>query len=585
MSQPDAVVNRRRIRGWIALLVLLGVGAYAPSLDHPFVWDDEGAILTNPTIRSLWPLGPVLTPPPATPVTGRPLTNLSFALSYAVSGLHPVGYHAGTLLLHLANSLLLFGLLRRTLRILWPARGPQALGWAWTVAALWLLHPVHTECLNYATQRSEVLASSGLLLTLYCALRSCRTARPGRWWLGAVAACAGGMASKEIMVGAPLLVWLADRTWFAGSFRAALRRRGPLYLGLALTWLVLLAQAAGAQYPPVLEVAFRGPQPWWVYALTQSQAVAHYLRLAVWPQPLVLDYYDWPLATALGPAWPAVLVTGTLLAGTLWGLWRRASLGVLGAWWFLLLAPTTSLLFIHTEPLADRRLYLPVVAVLLLGVGLAERGLRARGWPRSGLDRRLAAALVTALLGLELGLVLARNRDYQSDLALWRTTVAQRPGNARAHNNLGTALLASGDLSSAAAAYQQAMQLNPAYGQAIANFGIIQAKLGRLRLALEFLDAALLAGGEYAEVHEQRGDVLADLGDHEGAAAAYRRALELNPFMAVAHRDLAIVLERLGQFTEAEARYREAIKLEPEGAEARHRRGLLLERQRRSKSR
>jgi Flp pilus assembly protein TadD len=581
-QQPVGSGRTAQALRWAALLVLIGLGAYANCLANPFIWDDEAAILTNPTIRQLWPLGPVLTPPVATPVTGRPITNLSFALSYAVSGLNPVGYHAGNLILHLANSLLLFGIVRRTVQALWHKSGEpdRSLGWAWTVAALWTLHPVHTECLNYATQRTELLAGFFLMLTMYCAMRSFLAARAAWWQAAAVLSCAFGIASKETGIVAPVLVWLYDRTFVAGGFREAIRRRTTFYLGLALTWLVLAAQAAVSEYPQVLEFALSGHRPWWVYALIQSHVALHYLRLAVWPHPLVIDYNDWPLAYHALDTVPAASVTGGLMAGTMWALWKRPVLGFFGAWWFLLLAPTTSLLLVNTEPVAERRMYASVIAVVILAVSLGERWLRARARPRWGIDRHAPAAFVAGVLGLCLGLVLLRNLDYRSEISIWRDAVAKRPGNARAHHNLGSALLESGNLSDAAAEYQQAITLSPRYGQALANFGIIQAKLGRLRLALEYMDLALQVGAEvYPDAHEQRGDVLADLGDYEGAASSYRRALEMNPLMAAAHLDLGIVLERLGQLSDAEARFREAIRLEPWNTETHRKLGLLLVRQ------
>jgi Tfp pilus assembly protein PilF len=569
-----------RIRGWALLLVLIGVGAYANCLDNPLFWDDEGAILTNPTIRRLWPLGPVLSPPPDTPVSGRPITNLSHALTYAVSGLNPVGFHAASLALHLASGLLLFGIVRRTLQVRRDEIGEpdRTLGWAWTVAALWTVHPLHTECLNYATQRSEVLAGFFLLLTFYCALRSFLALRPGWWQAAAVLSSACGMGSKEIMAGAPLLVWIYDRAFFSGSFRASLRRRMPLYAGLAATWLILLAQASVSQYPSVFEFAFSGRRPWWVYALTQSHAVLYYLRLAVWPHPLVIDYYDWPLADRLGAALPAGVVIVGLAAATVWALWKRPALGFLGAWWFLLLAPTTSLILIRTEVVAERRLYLPVIAAVILGVSLADRWLRARSRPGARSDQRLAPAYAAAVIALCLGLIFLRNLDYRSEISIWRDAVAKRPGNGRAHNNLATALVKTGAKAAGALEFQRAIQIYPAYGRALCNFGVVLSELGQPRLGLEYLDYTLALYPDFAEAHNYRGEILLSFADYDEAGRTFRRALQFSPSLAVARLNLGALLARSGQWREAEAEYREALRLVPWDAEG-HRRlgGLLLQ--------
>src|SRR4029077_9980188 len=105
-----------RTRALLAsLIVVIGVATYWNSLNAPFVWDDQTAILTNHTIQRLWPLSEPLTPPRETPVAGRPLVNLSFAINYAVGGFAQPSYHAVNIAIHIACALLLFAIVRSTL--------------------------------------------------------------------------------------------------------------------------------------------------------------------------------------------------------------------------------------------------------------------------------------------------------------------------------------------------------------------------------------------------------------------------------------------------------------------------------------
>ncbi len=204
------------------IIVLAVWAAYANSLSTPFVFDDMKSIHENPTIRHLWPLADVLSPPnTATGAAGRPVVNLSLAINYALGGLEVRGYHVFNTLVHALAALTLFGVVRRTLLrpVLRERFGPAALPLSFAVALLWALHPLLTESVTCVVQRTESLMGLFYLLTLYGFIRAVDSPVPGRWEIFSVIACLLGMATKEVMVSAPLIVLLYDRTFVAGSFR------------------------------------------------------------------------------------------------------------------------------------------------------------------------------------------------------------------------------------------------------------------------------------------------------------------------------------------------------------------------------
>src|SRR5262245_59378228 len=248
----------------VSVLLALVCWAYRASLEVPFLWDDEIAILQNPRLAQLWPFGDAGYAVQS-PECGRPVVRLTLALNHALGGL-PVtgeglgvrlvrslgigqgalavrGYHAFNLALHVVNGLLLLGILRRTL-VRFPRWSPSAGALAWLVAAVWLLHPLQSEAVTYVIQRTELVMAFCYLATLLAAIRALEGSRGGPWSAVAVAACALGMASKEVMASAPVVVALYDRAFAFGSWRAAWARRKGLYLGLASTWLVLGALVA-----------------------------------------------------------------------------------------------------------------------------------------------------------------------------------------------------------------------------------------------------------------------------------------------------------------------------------------------------
>ena len=501
--------------------MLATLAAFSRSFTGGFILDDENTITKNPTIRQLWPIWPALCPPNhGETASGRPLLNLSLAVNYAVSGLHVESYHVANLAIHILAALLLFGVLRRT--FLLPTMnerwGPAAIPLAAAIALLWAIHPLQTESVTYVVQRAESLVGLFYLLTLYCFLRGVASPRSIGWHVGSVLACLLGMASKEVMVSAPLMLLLYDRTFCAGSFREAWRRRYGLYLGLAGTWFLL----AGL----VVSTGNRGgtaglgtPIGSWEYLRTQFGAIVHYLRLCVWPHPLVLDYGT---GTAHGATEivPYAIVVGLLGAATLVALWRRPKIGFLGAWFFIILAPTSSVVPVVTQTIAEHRMYLPLAAVV---TGLVAGGYLVGGWlVRRETISRPAAQTVGSCLAISAAGALAilsfqRNKLYQSDLSIWQDTVANAPCNERAQNNLGAGMTRCRRLDEAIVYYRNALELNPNYPEAHTNLGFCLNKCGRV-------DEAIVEYHKAAGTRSQRSGCAQQPRQRSGSPPAVRRS-------------------------------------------------------------
>jgi protein O-mannosyl-transferase len=342
----------------LGAIVAAVFAAYASSVSAPFVFDDQLSIVENPTIRQLSLAA--LVPPSGQGLTveGRPLLNLSLALNYAISGLNAWSYHLLNVAIHLLAALTLFGLVRRTLAAL---NAPASTLISLSAALLWTLHPLQTESVTYLVQRTESLMGLFYLLTLYCFARGATTGNKTPWFALSVVACALGMATKEVMVSAPLIVLLFDRTFIAGSFRDAWARRSRVHLALAATWLLLAVLVIGAGNRGGT-IGTSAGVTWWQYAMCQARAIIHYLQLAVWPSPLIFDYgSDF---VTFGEFAPFALLDLALLGLTAWALWRRPVFGFLGAWFFVILAPTTSVVGGTRQMLAEHRMYLSLAALV-----------------------------------------------------------------------------------------------------------------------------------------------------------------------------------------------------------------------------
>jgi protein O-mannosyl-transferase len=571
----------------LATLALLTIAAYRESLSAPFFFDDRPAILNNPTIRHLWPISDLLKPP-ISGASGRPVANLSFALNYAWSGTSVRGYHLANLAIHLLAGLILFGIVRRT------QRSPALIGLhkadrdratpvvpALAITGIWLLHPLQTETVTCIVQRTESLVSLFYLLTIYCFIRGAQNPSAiasGKvvvsksrdstnrviWHSLAVLACLIGMASKEVMFSAPLMVLLYDRTFLSGSFRAAWQRHGRTYFFLAGTWLLLACLVLNSGGNRGHAAGFGLGVTWWSYALTQCKAVAHYLRLAIWPYPLVVDYGG-EIVPGITKVVPQAFFLSVLFVLTIYALWRRPALGFLGAWFFVILAPSSSIIPLVSQTMAEHRMYLPLAAIVagaVMGIHAFAKG--ASPW--------IFCALILAL-GIT---TYQRNKDYRSEISIWSNTVLCRPANLRARNELANALEDEGRHSEAIAQYEAAIQLAPNDPGSHYNLALALARAGRTSEAVEQYVQALRINPLFAEAHNGLGNVLVALGQTEQGISHYTEAIRLKPAYAEAHYNLGVAFFQAGQLERSKACFETAIRLNPEYAEAHNNLGSTL---------
>ncbi|HVU32920.1 MAG TPA: tetratricopeptide repeat protein [Opitutaceae bacterium] len=576
-------------------LVLATVAAYHGSFRVPFLFDDTFAIVDNRSIRHLADVKDVLFPAAGYGITvsGRPILNLSLALCYAISGTQVWSYHAFNLLIHSLGGLTLFGLVRRTLAF-WnvrsggrsepaprPGRGaPVRDSFAPTnettllaaaVALLWLLHPLQTEAVTYIIQRTESLMGLFFLLTFYCFTRAATSPRPWRWRILAVASCLAGAGTKEVTSVAPLLVFLYDRTFVAGSFREAWRRRRWLHLSLAATWVPLGLLVASTGWNRGGTAGFDvGVSPI-AYWLTQFEAIARYLRQTFWPHPLIFEYGTfW---AGWREAAPYALLVVPLILLTLVALVRWPAIGFLGAWVLAILAPT-SLVPGTMQMIVEHRMYLPLAAIIAgVVVGLHRFLVR---WSCSGLPagpRRGASALLAVapslLLAVPLGFVTAqRNAVYRSDLALWQQTTEESPASAKAQSSFGTALYARKQIREAMLHYRIALRLDPHSASTNYNAGLAYAALGFPREAAKHYQAALRINPLFYPAHYELGMVLLQLGRPQDAIGEFAETARLNPAMPEARYEWGVALAKQDRLAEAVVQYEAALKIDPKFVDA-----------------
>jgi protein O-mannosyl-transferase len=614
---------------WVAVTILaLSIGiVYVGALRTPFIFDDQPAVVQNISIVQLWPLvggdrpGP-LNPPAETPVQSRPLANLSLAINYFFGGLNPAGYHAFNIVVHLLSSILLWAIVRRALLLPYFAgRFRTSAGWmALVIAILWALHPLQTEAVAYVTQRTELMFAFFYLATLYCSLRywnanvqtpaqEDRSRMPnsesaaGRrplWVIPAVLACLCGMGSKEVMVSAPVIVLLFERTFVSGSFVNSLRRSWPLYAGLAATWTLLIALTLGSSRGHSAGFGLgASAHDWW---LTQSKVALLYLKLVVWPWPLQI-HYELPYLTTFAQAWMYAVPVLLLICAMLVELWRNRPVGFLGIWIIAILSPTFVVPII-SEMAAERRMYLPLAGLITLFVCSATYFIQfARRYFAGSRDQvepsrpvqAVAFAVVVTLVIVFGSISAKRVYAYRDEAQLWREVLehqpqnfraryglgflylqagqlpeaigelraclALNPNNPRARNDLGLALVQTGHNSEAVEQWEKALQLKPDFVDARNNLGNFLLHNGRIPESIEQFRLALDVNPNDANANYNYGDVFADNGHWAEAMALYERAIRSRPNFTQAHDHLAYVLWQAGETEKSIAQYEIALQL------------------------
>jgi Tfp pilus assembly protein PilF len=514
-NEPGKAAIWLTLPRWLfpGLLLLLAGGVYINSFPGHYFLDDYVVVQTNPLVSQPDLVEIFLTDywgPDVNSGLHRPLVILSFALKHWLFGPAPLADHLLNVLLHALVSLLIYLTLRR-----WQMG--QTL--AWLTAALFAVHPIHTEVVNEAVGRAELLAALGVLLVLYVA-----RAVEGRWrYPLLVLSFLLGALAKENAVTVLALLPLLDGFRRDGAVAAWWHRHWRDYVclsGTALAWLALRTwgvqrwvprDAADPIYTPLklMEPMER--------VLTALQIQWLYLWKQLYPADLRGIYsgggYLLPVDTPWSLLGMVVLVASlVVLVAGVW-LYRRGSVAGLSVLLYACaFAPTANILFATGATMAERLAYLPSIW-FCLGLAAVLVHLRVRwAWPRLGL-----VFCIILLLGFS-GRTLVRNEDFSSPLALWEADVRRDPLNITAWLYLANQYWEVKELTKSEAAFRQALQLEPAFTEALFAYAAFLLEQKRFEEALEFaLRAEELNTSEVPNLHMVVANIYLELGNPQEA--------------------------------------------------------------------
>ncbi len=538
---------------WAAIfLIAITAVAYLPVLHYGFVnFDDPGYVTRNPQVtggltlqNALWSL-----------TSGReanwhPVTWLSHMLDVQLYGLNAGGHHLTNLLLHIANTLLLFWLLFRTTG----SRVRSAF-----VAALFAVHPLHVESVAWIAERKDVLSTFFWMLTLCAYVLYVRQPVLSRY-LPVIAFFALGLAAKPMLVTLPFVLLLLD-FWPLGRMKtpaSGLKLAGekiPLLILAATSSVITLIVQRKAMLEAV-PLADRIGNAFISYFA--------YARKMFWPADLAVMY---PIETP-SHWWMAALGVVVLTVLSIWIGSRRPYIPVGWFWYLGTLVPVIGLVQVGGQALADRYTYVPLIGLfIIIAFSIPEPSAKPK--------------LVLAVSGLAIiacaWMTRVQVQYWSTSLALWEHALSTTKENSVAHYNLALTLKDEGRLDEADRHYSEALRIQTQSGSAQSRYKLAVAltnngesgdELGRYFETLRMVRDRQkhLEPDEEAQVHYNLGLGLASEGKLDDAAEHFAEAVRINPNFPEAHNSLGTRYLLEQEFDKAIREFSEAIRLKPDYA-------------------
>jgi Tfp pilus assembly protein PilF len=586
------------------LISVTGFLAYSNTFAVPFQFDDDGYVVNDPIIRSFHYFSHPSEiaqlnqqSPTAFPVglryafLTRFLGYFSLALNYHVHGLDVAGYHVVNLLLHIINGFLVYLILRSTFRtdLFSQAADQPASGSRDAVALisslLFVCHPIQTHAVTYITSRFVLLASFFYLLSLFLYISFRISTGDGRrrvLYAAALASTAASMVTKEFTFTLPIVIMLYDLTFFSGSTLERIKTLAPFSLTLLIIpALVFIQQGSLHSLDSTMRVITAADVSQISrsdYLLTQFRVIITYIRLLFFPVNQSIDH-DVPVYHSLSqlPVFASftVLLALISLAVYLWFVSKKArkhpalkvlSFGIL--WFFVTLSVESSIIPLG-ELIAEYRLYLPSIGMIMAFVSLAA--LVAERFPESKMpNKKIIPVICASALIILIATTFVRNTVWKDEITLWEDAAKNNPASVRPHQNLGMYYSMRGRLDEAKNELMTALKLDPNKFELHNNLGIVYKKLGDYDRAIQEFHAVIAIMPSDGMVHYNLGNVYLEQGRLQEAIQEFKTSVKAVPDYDDAHNNLGIAYERSGQLSEAIREFTMAIALNPGNAKAKN---------------
>ncbi|OGG06500.1 hypothetical protein A3D05_04950 [Candidatus Gottesmanbacteria bacterium RIFCSPHIGHO2_02_FULL_40_24] len=558
---------------FIVIIILFGIFSYTNSLHVPFIFDDINGILKNPLTTQLEVI------PHLQVHRLRFLPYYSFAINFRIGGWDVFGYHLFNVTLHIANSLLIFFLLRLILK----TRNLKVDGSVshhiipFTAAVLFLVHPIQTQAVTYVSQRLTLMAAFFYLSTMLLYLKATREKLRLMPYIGAFIAMGVTLICKEIAFTLPIT--LVSLSLFFPSGRPWKKQVVLLlpFFAIPLTAYLIAIEISNSNILALISLPSGTPSLSRTdYILTQLNVIRTYIRLLIFPVRQNLDY-DYPISRSLlEPNMTAsLLLLLSILTGAL-AISKTNRLAAFGVLFFFIALLVESTIIPITDVINEHRVYLPSVGFfILVSIGYAYIYSKL-GTPNR---RHIATFALFSIFALLIFATVRRNDIWSSEYKLWSDVVAKSPNKVRPRIALGLSLANQNQLSEAVRELQTAYALNQrtasrsqeAYDIAIhEQLASVYERLSDWESAGKHYEALLIYFPHDASLIETYALMYLRSGNSQKGQTLLQKALEENPRSATFHYNLGNLYFSEGNVVLAEQQFREALKLNPDFEEAKH---------------
>ena len=550
--------SRRTILIVIGCFLLSGLGVYGRSLTNQFVrWDDGMLIYENPAVREIspWSLRRIFTT--YDPELYIPLTFISYQIDYKLSGTNPFAYHLTSLLLHILNALLVAWLAFLLIRHRWIAL---------LCGLLFLLHPLHTEAVEWASGRKDVLSTAFFLASIIAYMRW-RDHDQRRIYIWSLAFFALGLLSKVMVITLPAILILVDYVQSRRLSKRMITEKLP-YAGIAILFgiIAIFGKTAVVASSTLSQKI-----------LMACKSTAFYIQKIFVPLDFSLLYPYTKEITITSPDFyiPVIVVAVLLLTAFLVrNRYRMITAGIL--FYLLTLAPT----FINFAKggdldiyfASDRYAYIPSIGIfLLVSAVLAE--IVSDQWSRV----RIMLGAGVIVLGALAVLSYQQSRVWRDTESLFTNVLTLYPESSHvAHNNLGNMYRLQGDIDRSIDEYKKAISIRP-HPKTWSNLGAAYRKKGMTTEALVAYQSALALDPKSAIAHIGYAVILVDQGRLSEAEKEYKTGISIDPGEEVGATNLGVLYTQEGRLDDAIAMYHLAIKQNPYFADAHYNLAVTLQ--------
>ena len=566
-SSPGLVGKRDLIHGSPAaifsLLILLSVLTYANTLLNGFVYDDTTQILDNPYILSLRHLGQIFSSNVWSYVGSRahtnyyrPLMTLGYLICFKIFGAAPYGYHLANVLFHAAVVCMLYVLTRRMF---------QSRALAFVAAALFALHPIHTESVNWIAAVTDLQVTLFFLLTFWFFLRVPRAGgRRSEWTvLGMAISFVLALLSKEQALVLPALAVVYEHFYRHDRRETSWMQKVSRY---SVLWLLVLAYLLFREYTLGAFAPVTGHADVTRYQafLSSFLLMGLYIWKLLWPVHLSA-YVPFHASTSLFElevlAGIAAVDACAAVFALLWKRHRLASFGFV--WFFATLAPVLNARVLESDNVfAERYLYLPSVGFCWL----AAYGLM-KLWEhipdRRRIWRWVWAGTLSVIAVLFAARIVTRNRVWRSETVLYATTLAVAPDAVPIYNNLGSVYWNRGDVAGAERQWRKALEYAPDSPTLLNNLGLVYTRRKEFPQAVECFRKAIRKKPIFADPHLNLGVAYQEMGRKADAELQYRATTNLAPFNVHARNRLGGLYLQEGRWKEAQKEFGISASIAP----------------------